>query len=120
MFEGGGESFFEFLSHAVQAPVVELAVLSPFEIANGDAAGVGEDIGEHDFIGVVKDFVGIWMNRRVGRFDDDGCLDAGGVLFGDNAADRCGDEHIDIEFEQLLIGDMLGFGEAFQESVVGD
>ncbi len=53
------ERFVELLPHAVEVPAVELAVLGPFEVAHRHAAGVGQDVGQHDHAGVVEDVVGV-------------------------------------------------------------
>ena len=54
---------------------------------------------------VGEDVVGVGLRRRVGRFDDDRRLDPRGVLGRDHAAERRGDQHVDVEFQQLLVGD---------------
>ena len=58
-FERGGERFVELLPHAVEVPAIELAVLRPLEVAHRHAAGVGQDIGQHDHAGGVEDVVGV-------------------------------------------------------------
>src|SRR4051812_14823082 len=45
--EGAGENRVELLADAVKAPAVILQVLHPFEIADGDTAGVGENVGQN-------------------------------------------------------------------------
>ena len=37
-----------------------------------------------------------------------GALIRGDVLGGDHAAERRGDQHVDVELQQLLVGDLLG------------
>ena len=46
--EASRQHVVELLPHAVQVPLVVLAVLHPFEIADRHAAGVGQNVGQHD------------------------------------------------------------------------
>jgi hypothetical protein len=50
-----------------------LAVLHPLKPARRHAAGVGEDVGEHHDATGREQVVGLGLDRRVGRFDDDRC-----------------------------------------------
>ena len=61
-------------------PLVVVEVLHPLEVGDHDAAGVGEDVGEHLDAPVGEDPVGRRSARAVGRFDDQLALDPIGVL----------------------------------------
>ena len=45
--------------------------------------------------------------RAVGRFGNDPRLDVGRVLLGDDVLDCRGDQHVDIQFKNLVVGDAL-------------
>src|SRR5699024_10287865 len=91
-----------------------LAVLDQFEVGDGDAAGVGEDIGEDVDVAVGEHVVGGGCERAVGGLDDD----VGGELLGgrfvDGVFERCRNEEIDVERQQFLVREFLG------ARVVGD
>ena len=54
--------------HAGEIPAEMLAILHPFKVTGGHAAGVGQDIGKHGKFPLFEDFVGLDRGRIVGRF----------------------------------------------------
>ncbi len=55
----------------VLAPEEAGEVLHPLEVADRDAAGVGQHVGHHQHALVVQDSVGLRGGRAVGAFDDE-------------------------------------------------
>src|SRR6266852_2714240 len=55
----------------VDVPHQAFLVLDPFEIADGDAAGVGKNVRENGDAAARKDFVGVGRGGAVGGFGDD-------------------------------------------------
>ena len=80
--------------------------LHPLEVADGDAAGVGEDVGHDGDAALGEDLVGLGGGRAVGAFDDDLGLRRGrrcrAVIW---RFHRGGDEHVAGQLEQLVVGD---------------
>src|SRR6185369_15936695 len=74
-----GEAFADFFD----GPVVAGFVLGPLEVADRDAAGVGEDVGDDDGAAAGEHGVGLAGDGAVGELEDDGGLDFVGVVFGD-------------------------------------
>ena len=58
-------------------PEIALAVLHPLEVAGGDAAGVGEDVGNDEDPLVGEDLVGDGGGGAVGAFAEDARLACG-------------------------------------------
>ena len=61
----------EALVDLVFFPEVRLQILHPLEIRYRDAAGIGENIGQHHDAALEQDVVGFRKRRPVGRFGDD-------------------------------------------------
>ena len=60
----------------VLAPVVAVQVLDPLEVADGDATGVAQDVGDHEDAAAEQDLVRLRRRRAVGGLGDDLGLDA--------------------------------------------
>src|SRR5882757_10577886 len=96
---GVGDDVVEAFGHDVVEALVDLglgpevahAVLNPLEITGGDAAGVGEDVGDDEDAFVGEDLVGDGGGGAVGAFAEDLAADAFGVLAGDDVFGGCGD-----------------------------
>ncbi len=70
-------------------PAELLDVHRPLEVRAGDAAGVGEDVGDDGDAPVVEDCVAAGRDRVVGALEDDAGTDLAGVVVGDDLAE-CG------------------------------
>jgi putative transcriptional regulator len=78
--EGVGQHVAEALVDLVQRPHVVLRALDPLEVGDGDAAGVGQDVGEDEDALVLEDLVGLEVGGAVGALGQDAAADAGRVL----------------------------------------
>jgi len=63
-------------------PKEALTILDPLEIGDGDAAGIGQDIGDHEDLLVGENFVGQHGGRTVGAFAENFAAHAMRVLRG--------------------------------------
>src|SRR5207302_5184494 len=63
----------------VDAPEELFAVLDSLEVADRDAAGVAQDVGDNHDAALVPDVVGLRVGTAVGRFGDDPRPNAGCV-----------------------------------------
>ena len=61
------------------APVVAVEVLDPLEVADGDATGVAQDVGDQEHPVLEQDLVGLGRRRAVGGLGDEPGLDVAGV-----------------------------------------
>ncbi len=119
LFEGLTEDAVEFLPHAVEAPLVVLAVLHPLEPTGRHAARVDEDVGGHDHALRVEDRVGLGRDRGVGGLDDERGLHGGGVFLREHAAEGGGDQHVAVDGEELGIREGVAAGETGEPAAVG-
>ena len=69
--EGAGDALVEQAVNGLFIPVEVGRVLNLLEVADGDPAGIGEDVRENDDTPVVEDFVGLGGGRTIGAFNDD-------------------------------------------------
>src|SRR5438552_6132943 len=90
--EAFGHDVVEALVDFGLGPEVAHAVLDPLEVAGGDAAGVGEDVGDDEDALVREDLVGDGGCGAVGAFAEDLAADAFGVFAGDDVFGGGGDE----------------------------
>src|SRR6202050_2100634 len=81
---------FQALVDFAFAPEESLAILHPFEIADRDAAGIGQDVGDHENSLVIDDGIGGGGGGTVGAFAENAGLYAIGVLRGDLILDGRG------------------------------
>jgi hypothetical protein len=93
-------------SHSSQPKCCQ--VLCPLEVGDNRAAGVGEDVGYHEYAAVIEDLVGIRGRRVVRALDQHPCADRAGVGRGDRAAEGGGNQDLALEREQLLRWDRCG------------
>gem|GEM_PF-3614968 len=80
----------EALVDFVLGPEVAHAVLDPLEVAGGDAAGVGEDVGDDEDAFAGEDVVGDGGGGAVGSFAEDAALEFPGIVAGDDVFSRGG------------------------------
>jgi len=122
--EAFGHDVVEALVDFGFGPEVAHAVLDPLEVAGGDAAGVGEDVGDDEDSLVGEDLVGDGGGGAVGAFAEDLAADAFGVLAGDDIFCGRGDEDVALVGEELVLvggfglaesGDGAGFGAVLDE-----
>src|SRR5918999_2326976 len=92
-------------ANLVARPEETAQVLHPLEVRDGDAAGVREDVRQHDDAALLEDAVRLDRCRTVRAFRDQLRLDTAGVLGGDLIL--AGREHQDAarKLEQLGIRD---------------
>ena len=69
---------FEAAVDFVFLPEVAVAILDPLEVRGGDAAGVGEDVGDDEHAALVQVLVRLRRRRAVGPLGDDLRLDLAG------------------------------------------
>ncbi len=112
IIEAFGHDVVETLVDFGLGPEVAHAVLNPFEVAGGDAAGVGEDVGDDEDSLVGEDFVGHSCCWTVGAFAEDLAANAVGVFAGDDVLGGCGDENVALVGEELVLVGGFGFAEA--------
>src|SRR5579885_2469016 len=110
--EGAVHNHFEPLRDLFDPPEEALEVLHPLEVADGDAARVGQDVrNDHDIL-LEKDFIGCRSCGAVGGFRDDARLNAVGVFLGDDAFGGGRNQDVAGNFQHILDADSLGVGEA--------
>ena len=94
-------------------PEVLLLVLDPLEVGDGDAAGVGQDVGDDEDAALAQDrprpraWSGRWPPRRSMP-----AVDAVGVVGGDLALERGRDEDVAGHLQDVRAADGLAAGEA--------
>src|SRR5690606_3406830 len=84
-----------------------LEVLDPLEVADDDAAGVGQDVGDDGNPPSVEDVVSVGEGGSVGGLDDQLRLDALGGRFVKDAPERRGDQDVDGRLQKPLVADRL-------------
>src|SRR5438270_6436248 len=82
-------------------PEIALAVLHPFKIRRGNAAGVGKNVWNDEDFFVGKDFIRGSRCGTVGAFTDDLGLDPRRVLAGDDVFSSCRNEDFAVGEEEL-------------------
>src|ERR1700677_4115825 len=110
--EAFGHDGVETLVDLGLGPEVAHAVLHPLEVAGGDAAGIGEDVGDDEDALVGEDLVGDGGGGAVGAFAEDFATDSVGVFAGDDVFSRRGDEDFAVVGEELAGVGGIGLGEA--------
>src|SRR6056297_2244097 len=94
VFERITHPVIQFLPHAIQWPLVVLAVLDPFEIADRYPARVGQDVWNDGHAAFVQPLVGQRIDRPVGCFDDHRRVNIINVVFVDHATQCRWDQHM--------------------------
>ena len=69
--EAFDHDFLQALVDQLLVPEEALAVLHPLEVGDGDAAGVGQDIGDHEDFLLGENLVGERRGGTVGAFAED-------------------------------------------------
>src|ERR1022692_1644076 len=99
-------------------PEQRLQVLNPFEVRHGHATGVGEDVGDDGDPAALENAVRVGRGRPVGAFDDEPRLDPSRVARGDLILHRSRHQDIDLELEQLGVGDRGAAGKIAYATVL--
>ena len=89
---------------------------SKYETVN--AAGVAQDVRDHELLGLPEDLVRLRGGRAVGGLGDEPRLDVAGVALGDLVLERGRDEDVAVDLEDLLVADVLRPGEALDGAVL--
>ncbi len=108
--EGGRHLGVQSLMDQIQRPVEIVSVLDLLKVANCDAAGVAQEVGYDIGALFVQNLVGFRSGRTVGQLSTDFGFDIGRVGLSDYILQRRREEHHDVQFQQLFIGDGLGVG----------
>ncbi len=96
-------------------PEEALPVLDPFQVGDGHTASVAQDVGDDHYALGAQDVVCIRGGGAVGAFGNHPGLDVGGIGAGDLVLQRGGDQHVAIDGQELLVGDRLAAGVAFDQ-----
>ena len=118
LVEGLDHDLLELLVDVGLAPVVAVEVLDPLEVADGHAAGVAQDVRDHEHAALVEDLVGLGRRRAVGGLGDDLGLDPLGVAGRDLVLERGRDQDVAVDLEDLGVADVLGAREALDGPVL--
>ncbi len=98
-------------------PEIALAVLYPLEVAGGDAAGVGQNVGHDEDALVGQDLVGNGGGGSVCAFHDDASLDLVRVAAGNHVLGGRRNEDVAVGDDQLFAGHGLRAAESKDGSV---
>src|SRR5437016_3404131 len=114
--EGADHNLLKARVDLVGVPHQPFLVLDPLEVADGDAAGVGENVREHDNAAAREDFIGVRRGGAVGGFGDDTSFDGLGVVKGYYIFQRRWNKDVALHGEQLVVGDARGAGHTYNGS----
>src|SRR4029077_8469033 len=103
LMEGAHDDLLQARVDFVDVPHKAFLVLYPFEIADGDATGVGKNVRQNGDAAAGEDFVGMGRGGPVGGFSDDASFDGFGVVQRDDVFERCRDQNVALHGEQLVI-----------------
>jgi hypothetical protein len=105
-----GHDRLQALVDLLSLPVKAGTVLHPFEIADGDATAVGEDIRHHrDTLGR-QQIIGGLGHRAVGHFDDHRGSDPIRIGLGDDIFPGGGDQQIHVQLKEFAVAEIGGAG----------
>jgi pimeloyl-ACP methyl ester carboxylesterase len=88
--ESGSDLLVEFPVNLCLVPVFARLVLNPLEVADRDAAGVTQKVGNDEYASRVEDLVGFGRRRAVGCFGNDLRFHAGSVPRGQDTLESGG------------------------------
>ncbi len=89
------------------APRERLQSLHPLKVRNGDPAGVGKNVRQHQDSTIEQDRVRAWRGGTICGLSDDLRLNQWGVAFGDLTLQGCRNQNLAINLENLLIRDVF-------------
>src|SRR6185312_1244551 len=116
LVEGPGHDVAQLRVHLGLLPEVFLEALDPLEVRDDHAARVGEDVRQDQDALLLENLVPRRRDRAVRALADDLRLDLVGVLAGDPLFQSARREHVALEQQQLVVGDLLGALEAAQRA----
>ena len=92
--------------------------MNPFKVADGDAAGVAENVwDDEDIVALVENGVRVGSGWAVCSFGEDAAAELCGVFAGDDAFFSGGDEDVAGLDEEVVVREMFGIGESSEGSV---
>src|SRR5215469_11287029 len=91
----------KFGTNLFLGPEEALEILYPLEIADSDACGISQDVGNHPNTSLEKDVVSLGSGWPIGRLGDQACLDALGVANSDLTLGCRRNEHITRDFKHI-------------------
>src|ERR1043165_8683126 len=105
--EGAAHRLFQSVADAVFRPEVAVLILHPLVIADGDAAGVGENVGHEEDAAVEEHAVGVGRHRPVRQLRDDRGAYVPDVRERDAVLQSRRQQHVAINFQNLVARDGL-------------
>src|SRR5690349_4616074 len=110
--EGADNDSLQAKIHLLGIPEQAFLVLDPLEIADGDAAGVGENIGQDSDAAARENFVRVRRGGTIRGFRNDTRLHDLGVIQRDDVFKRSGNQDVAFHGEQVVVGDARSAGHA--------
>src|SRR5579864_3003895 len=108
---------FELLVHDRLFPEIALPVLHPLEVGSGDAAGVGENVGNYKHAFLAENVIGGGRGRPIGAFGQNAALHAVDVAAGDDILRRGRNQNLALGREQVGGLGFLRLREAMHRAV---
>src|SRR6266481_3922469 len=112
LVEGAHDDLLQARVDFVDVPHQAFLVLYPFEIADGDATGVGKNVRQNGDTAARENFVGVGGGGAVGGFSDNASFDGFGVVQRDDVFERCRDQNVALHGEQLVVREARCAGHA--------
>ena len=103
--EAAHHDLFQPRIHQLFVPEEALPVLHPFEVGDRHAAGIGQNIRNHEDFLLRQNLVGDRRGGAVRAFAQDPAAQSVGVLRRDHVLGRGGQQHIALEEHRLLLVD---------------
>ena len=95
-----------------------LDVLHPLEVADGDAAGVDQNVGQHRDAALEQRLVRRRRGRSVRCLGDHLGLHAGDIVGPDLILERSGNEDIAVDVQKIVVGDGRASGKTDHRSAL--
>ena len=92
--------------------------LDPFEIRNGDAAGIGQDVRNQKHSLVGENLVSARSCRTIGSLCNNPGPDAIGVRFGNLVLQGGGEQHVAVQLQQFRVGHLIAIGKVGDAAAV--
>ena len=98
--------------------MIAVEVLHPLEVADGHAAGVAQDVRDHEDPALEHLLVGLGGRRAVGGLGDDSGLDVPGIPGSDLVLEGGRDQDVAVDLEDSRVADVLRAGQALDSPVL--